>query len=367
MILMILPLFNDTHFGSNKFNKNIFNTKLEFFQKQFFPYILENQVKDVVFLGDMVDNRNIIDLWILQELKSKFFQWFDDNHVTLHIIIGNHDTQFRNVNDYNFFNENVEHYEYIKVYNDPTVIRIGNYTIGMIPWITDTNNMDTLPRADILCGHFEIKNFKMMKNILSKDGLSEDIFKNYKYVFSGHFHCQSQRNNIIYPGTQYQINWNDFAEHKGFFVLKDDFEIDFIENTITPKFVKIYYTEKMLGYQIYDDIVKASLEEILDVAKNNYLKIFVKTIKNKEKFDAFLNNITLVSGNENKIDVVFAEDSFTEKDAETLEKELETQGTTLDISLAYIDSLILQEGIDKETLKDLMVSLYKETIEGMKE
>ena len=79
-----------------------------FFETQLFPYLLKNKVKDVVHCGDIVHNRNTIDLWILQELKTRFFKWFDDNNINLHLVVGNHDLYYRSTLDYSFQKENLK-------------------------------------------------------------------------------------------------------------------------------------------------------------------------------------------------------------------------------------------------------------------
>ena len=91
----MIACITDTHFGAKSFDKQLFQTKMNYFKDVFFPYLLKNNITEVLHLGDMVHNRNQIDLFILQELKTQFFQWFEDNEVTLHCLVGNHDTFFK--------------------------------------------------------------------------------------------------------------------------------------------------------------------------------------------------------------------------------------------------------------------------------
>ena len=40
----MIALLGDTHFGKNGFNINFFENQMNFYNNQFFPYILENKI-----------------------------------------------------------------------------------------------------------------------------------------------------------------------------------------------------------------------------------------------------------------------------------------------------------------------------------
>jgi len=241
----MIAVITDTHFGAKSFDKQLFQTKMEYFNKVFFPYLIENNITDVLHLGDMVHNRNFIDLFILQELKAQFFQWFEDNKVTLHCLIGNHDTVFKSHIKHNFQTANLNEYKYVNVIEKQTNIVIDEHRIGFVPWITEYQNL-SLPdpkNVDILCGHFELENFLMHGNFFSKGGMSPKKLEDYKLVLSGHYHAHSRKNNIMYIGTQYQTNWGDYNNKKGFFVINEDLSTKYVENVYSPKFLRLYYKE----------------------------------------------------------------------------------------------------------------------------
>ena len=356
----MIPLISDTHFGSKSFSKSVFETQMTFFESQFFPYLIKNKIKDVIHLGDLVHNRNTIDLWILQELKTRFFKWFDDNDIKLHLIVGNHDLYYRSTLDYSFQKENLNEFKNCVIYDENKIIELGKYTIGIIPWICDEEKFIPPKSVDILMGHFEMINFHMMKNIISHSGLDQSIFKDYKYVFSGHYHTKSSNENIYYIGTQYQLTWNDYNEEKGFYVLKDNYKLEFIPNKVCPSFVKIFYNNgelKQIGLSTKEIITE---EEAIKITEQNYVRLYTISCMDQYKLDNFHSSLSIVSKNDYKIEIVDLREVIEDYDFSGIEDEAEN---TIDIIINYINGMTFEESINKDTLIEMSKTLYREALD----
>lgn len=364
----MIAIITDLHFGQKAFSKTVFQTQMSFFEDEFFPYLLKNNIKDVLCLGDMVHNRNTIDLWILQELKRKFFKWFNDNNIELHCLVGNHDSYFKSTIETNFLTENVSEFECIKVYDKPCLKQIGKYIFHLVPWLVSEHDFKP-EKADLCCGHFDIVGMPMLKNIYSTEGLTTNLFSNYKYVLSGHYHIKSQKENVIYVGTQYQLSWADYNEDKGFYVLDDKFKLKFIENKTTPKFVKVWYSESA------DDGVKLKVtglsgkaeditpKEAIKIAKHNYVKLITDKILNQSELDNIYNSMLLVSFNNYKIEIINSNEIIESFDFEDIESDLENETDLFETISAYICGINYEESIDKDKLLNIIKELYKESIE----
>jgi len=357
-----IPLLADFHFGASNHSKTRFESQMLFFEKQFFPWCLKNKVNDVLFLGDFTHNRNVIDLYILQELKSRFFRWFENNKIKLHCICGNHDTFYKSSLSHNFFVENVNEFSYTIPYYEETIIQLDKYTIGMIPWLVEPKDFIPPTGCDILCGHLEISNFPMMKNIMSHDGFIHEVFKDFKYVFSGHYHIKSHRNNIVYVGTQYQLTWNDYEEDKGFYVLSDNFKLNFVSNKVNPRFVKIYYDNDVISCSGLDETKEITKEEAVKIAKNNYVRVYVLNVNSQFTFDAFFNSLCHVSKDDYKIETVDSQRIIEDFNYTELEKTLDGDSNTLDISINYINGMTFESDIESNTLIEMSKQLYQEAI-----
>ena len=227
----MIALTRDLHFGSKSFNKSVFRLQLDFFEKQMFPFLLKHKIKHVIHLGDFVHNRSIIDLYIMDKLKKHFFQWFEDNDVTFHTVIGNHDTYYKTTLEPNFYTENTKEFKNVIVYSDPTLIELEGHKIEMMPWIIKEDETVWHEDVDIVMGHFDIKSFPMhSRGINSMEGFDRSYFSDYNLVLSGHYHVKSKKGNIRYLGTPYQLSWSDFDVDKGFWVLDEEKNMKFVRN-----------------------------------------------------------------------------------------------------------------------------------------
>lgn len=360
MILII----SDLHFGCKMFNKIVFERQINFYKNQLFPYILKNNIKNVICLGDVFHNRNSVDIYILKEVKEKFFEFFIKNNINLHIILGNHDIYFKDRLDVNLLQTLFPKHKNIIVYDTIEIKNIDKYKFCFIPWVINLEMIDKLipKNIDILLGHFEIKNIKLNNNFYSVEGIEKDFFKDFKLVFSGHFHSNIEEEKIIYIGSPYQLNWGDFGNRNGFYVLKDNFQFEFIENTISPKYLKIYFLEdedwsfKVLGLK--KDFIFLKKDNLKDIIKRNYCKIIIEDIK-KENEEIFYNYLDeLQKESLEKIEVINLKEIIEETNSISIEFKEENK---YDVVLSYIDLMPLEnKKINKEILKQKFIQLYNE-------
>jgi len=367
----MIPIVSDTHFGSKSFNKGIFELMMLFFEKQFFPFLLKNKVKDVLHLGDVFHNRNIIDLYILQQVKQRFFQFFEDNNINLHIVVGNHDIYYKTTIEYNALVENTKEFKNIIIYDKPTKETIGRYTVNLVPWVINyEKDLDLSVNADICCGHFDIQGFKMTKTQLSEEGADSEMFKKYPLVFSGHYHVHGSKDNIHYVGTPYQINWADYDEDKGFYVLKEDFKYEFIQNETNARFLKLYYDEiddrvsVRVGGLIRGRVVELkNINEAIELASNNYVRLITNNVMNKTMLDAFWTSLTRVSRDDYKIEILDANEVIESFDVSELEEQIQCESDVFSTVRTFLDGMEFEKDIDKSVLLGLFESLYKEASE----
>ena len=98
---MLIALLNDSHFGVRNDSQAFQNYQLKFFDEQFFPFMQENNIKTLIHLGDVVDRRKFINHQTASIFRKRFFDRLYEEQIDTHIIIGNHDTYFKNTNEVN--------------------------------------------------------------------------------------------------------------------------------------------------------------------------------------------------------------------------------------------------------------------------
>ena len=219
---MKLVLLNDTHFGCRNDSPAFIEYQNKFYDEVFFPYIIENNITTLVHLGDVVDRRKFINHNTAHNFREKFWHRLADLKIDTHIIIGNHDTYYKNTNEVNAI-ENLNVGPEVKIYTQPREVEFDGTKIQFLPWICDDNYDDSIhaidhSNADICFGHLEIKGFEMHGGHVNQHGLESNQFRRFEKVLSGHFHKKSDNGHIHYLGTQYEITWSDHKCPKGFHV-----------------------------------------------------------------------------------------------------------------------------------------------------
>ena len=287
---MKIALITDQHFGGKQDSQSFLNYIEHFYTKQFFPYLLENNIKTVVDLGDTFDRRKYVNFHTLHQVKQFYFDNLNKCSITLCSIVGNHSTYYRNTNSINSSELLYGHYENISTYQSPTTITLDGVNIDLIPWINSENYDETIEfiknsKSQIAFGHLEVAGFAMYKGYNAEDGISKSLFNGYESVCSGHYHHKSSQDNIHYLGAPYEITWNDYDDPRGFHVFDTETrDLTFIQNT-ERLFEKIYYNDKSTidwknqntGYY-KNKVVKLIVEEKNNIADfENYLERLYKS------------------------------------------------------------------------------------------
>ena len=98
---MKIALLNDTHFGCRNDSPAFINYQNRFYDELFFPYLIENKIDTLIHLGDVVDRRKFINFNTAHNFQQKFWKRLWDLKIDTHIILGNHDTYYKNTNKVN--------------------------------------------------------------------------------------------------------------------------------------------------------------------------------------------------------------------------------------------------------------------------
>ena len=355
---MKIVLITDQHFGG-KSDSNSFNDYIEkFYTNQFFPYIKENNIDTVIDLGDTFDRRKYVNFSILDKVRQYYFDVYEELNITLHSIVGNHSTYFRNTNSVNSSDLLYGHYDNVSTYPEATTITIDGTNIDLIPWINSENYESTMnfiknSKSQIALGHLEVEGFAMYKNYVAGTGLKPSIFNRYEFVASGHYHHKSSKGNIHYLGAPYEITWNDYDDPKGFHVFDTDTrQIEFIQNEYRL-FEKIYY----------DDENWATNFKSLDTNfyTNKIVKLIVENKTMIPEFESFVDRMY----KSNPIDLIILEDlsEYTARYSDDEGEDVEV-GNTATFLQEYVDSMPIEheKRVERNKVKRLLQILYDEAL-----
>ena len=344
---MKIALITDQHLDGRKGSLPFWNYFQKFYDDIFFPTLEREGVSTIVDLGDTFDNRKSMDFNTFNRVNENYFKRLKDYKV--HMILGNHCTYYKNTNRINSPELLLEQYKNINIYASPDEITLGSKKFLMMPWINKENKEECLEliansKADIMCGHLECDGFEVTPGMKFDGGFKVSDFKNFKRVWSGHFHHKSKHGNVQYLGNPYQMFWNDYKDTRGFHIYDTESDkLKFIKNPYEI-FEKIFYDDARVDY---------NKQDVSDY-KDKFIKLIVEEKRDYQMFETLVDRLYNVGVH----DVKIAETLVDAEDIDDVELNVKD---TLTLLSEYIDEIEL--AVDKTELKKLMQSLYIESCE----
>lgn len=353
---MKIALVTDQHFGARNDSQKIALHQKQFYDNIFFPEIDKRGIDTVINLGDTFDRRKYISFTSLKLAKEMFFQPLADRDIHMHVMVGNHDSVYKNTLEVNSIDLLLEEYNNITTYVQPDVVEFDGSKIMFVPWICDANEEQTFVMADktdaqMLLGHLELAGYEMNKQYVQDFGMSDQWLKKFDLVCSGHYHHKSCHGNINYLGTEYEMTWSDYDDQKGFHILDTDTRtIEFIPNPYVL-FHKVWYDDTDLD-------MAGLLEQTkqFDMFENRIVKVVIKTKDNPTLFDLYIERLEAV----NPMQVQVVQDHL-HLDLEDDEDIIDEAEDTLTILNTYVENLEIKN--EKNDLQTLLRALYDEALQ----
>ena len=342
---MKVAIITDSHWGARKGSKLFHDYFEQFYKNVFFPTLEKEEITTVLHLGDAFDSRKSIDYQSLEWTKRVVLDPLLKYDV--HMLVGNHDAYYKNTNSVNSPSLLLQNYSNIKTYSDPEVIKIGNLSVLLIPWICADNEEKTLrliknSGCKVAMGHLELNGFQAHRGHTMDDGMDSIVFDNFTKVFSGHYHTRSNNGTVFYLGNPYEIFWNDVNDTRGFHI----FDTETFEHTPVNNPYKmyciIYYDDD--NYQTFDT----------REYENKIVKVIVRKKSNTKKFEKFIDK--LYTSNVSELKIVENLQIEENENFETYESE-----DTLSILNRYVEESEIS--LDKSIVQKMLHEIYREACE----
>ena len=342
---MKVAIITDTHYGARKGSKFLHDYFELFYKNVFFPALKEHGVETVIHMGDAFDSRKSIDYQSLEWAKRVVFEPLKEYDV--HMIIGNHDTYYKNTNDVNSPDLLLQIYSNVKTYSKATEVNIGGLDILFLPWINSENESETYQlikktSSKVAMGHLELQGFRVNRQIVMEHGTDGKLFENFTRVYSGHYHTRSDDGKVFYLGNPYEMYWTDVNDPRGFHI----FDTETLEHTTIDNPYKLFYN-------IYYEDTNYKLFNASEF-KDKIVKVIVRKKSKPKDFEKFIDKIHSAGVQELKI-----VENFAVQESEDFE--ISEEENTISILNRYIDESEFE--YDKTTIKGIFEDLYRQACE----
>lgn len=337
---MKLAVFSDLHLGIKRDDIYWHNIALEW-SDWFKEKLIEENIKDIVFLGDFFHNRTSISvntLYIANEILNKF------NDFNIYFIVGNHDMFYANnpeISGVSLF----KNYPNVRVFDKPETINIYDRSCTFSSW--GYNPITECKSSDILFTHAEINVFQLNDAMgMCNSGLNcSKLLKKYDLVYSGHFHKVQEKvyssGRVKYVGNPFQMDYSDENDVKGFDIIDlDDLSVKTIENYKSPTFQRINLS----------DLVSIKDKNDLKIINNSFYKIIIDrsiTIQDSLELKILLENFNPIS-----ID-------FEWKDGQNFREDLDNKEIhSIEIDNALREYINMLEIPNSKEITEYLVNIY---------
>lgn len=316
-------LISDTHLGLKSGSPLWHDITLRLFQ-EIADTCARRNIDTIIHLGDFFHNRKNLYMKTLS-VAIDIADMLEN--VNLWIIAGNHDIFYKSEIDPTSL-DIFRKYENIKIIKETTTFD----NITLVPW-----QRDFPKEGDILFGHFEIGGFPINQSYImpEKNRLKLDDFKGWNHVYSGHFHMPSDKGNIKYIGSPYQMSFGDKGD-RGFYIFEDG-NLEFTNFTESPKFVTINVVDDKPNHGLSPSEIKGNIIKLV------YTKDFGRNENNKilEVAQSY-SPVQLYTDFSKNIDA---------KEEEIREEDIKDNKT---IFFEYIDIADIPDHLDKRLVKKIV-------------
>jgi len=236
----------------------------------------KRKIKTILFGGDLFHDRQKIDVYTYQKTFEVLQKWLCKNICHLYVVLGNHDLWFNDQTSISSVMP-LASLPNITIIDKPIRIEVEQTNWDMIPFTHDPltavaklqkENGD----SQYALGHLAIDGAVLHGSSISDvsiehDGemvkVSVDLFKKYKKVFLGHYHCsQKLEPNVEYIGSPLELSFGEAFQEKHIIEINcETGNQEYIINDFSPKHLVIY-PKDIEKYDLEKNFVRVVVEDI---------------------------------------------------------------------------------------------------------
>lgn len=268
-------MFSDIHIFQHKRSHTRLNDCIAALEWVFDTALSQN-IKNIVFLGDLFHDRQKID--VLSYIKTyEVFERYLKNDIMVYLLTGNHDMFYHKRWDINSLIP-LRAFKNVIVIDKPSTIQIDNFPLSFLPYthdpITDLKKIRNNSKFKILLAHIAIHGARLnlthdtkAEVFVEHDGdmvpVGAGEFIEWDQVFLGHYHAaQKISNNTEYIGSPLQLSYGEANDEKHIVVYDlQTKEKTYVKNTFSPLHYIIPLNEQE-KYDLKGNFVKFIIDDL---------------------------------------------------------------------------------------------------------
>lgn len=227
-------------------------------------------IKDVVFAGDLFQDRQKIDIHTYS-LTFDILSKYCDGTINLWLLLGNHDLWYQDKWDINSILPFTALPE-VTLIDQPCELKIAGQNIDFLPFVRNPiEHLKTLEanKNKLLVGHLAVHGadlhglFSNLADvILEHDGdmvkVGPELFAHWEQVFLGHYHGEQRLGNVEYIGSPLQLNFSEAFQEKHIIVYDvASGKKDYIVNNFSPRHL-IADDDNIANFDLKNNFVRLS-------------------------------------------------------------------------------------------------------------
>jgi len=340
---MKILMFTDLHLGK-KGNSDTHNRDVLDFIHWAMDIGEAQECTNLVFLGDWHDDRTRLDSRTLN-YSQEALEYIDSKSwlEKAWFLIGNHDLFYRHKRDVHSL-PHTSPLQKIELIKQPKQID----DLLFLPYLFNDEYDDNLKNtnAKYVFGHLEFKNFIVTgSSYCMETGPDARYYDGPDYILSGHFHRRQAKENVIYIGNGFPMDFGDAGDiQRGCAILDTDKigdeRMEFYNWENCPRYVKCSLSETLKDPKKFL-FPKARVKCLMDVEVSydeaNY-------VKDKFTEDYNLREFQLEDPQIEDLKIALSDDGKADKDIEI---------TDMNQTILEMLSEVVAPNIDNDRLKEL--------------
>lgn len=295
---MKIFIITDTHIGYANDSLEWHDIQKKYLFDVFLKDVKNNSNKktDMIFhAGDVFHSRRHLNLRTMN--LGLEFMYECSKLLPVICIAGNHDCHELTSNTINSLTP-FKHIPSITVIDEnPESINIPNFGKWLFMTWRHSKELEleciNSDNSEFMLCHTDFKGIKFNKWSDVHEGYDTSTINKYKKVLSGHVHYRGIYNNLIIMGCPYEMDRSDSGNSKGYWIFEDNGNINFIENKISPRHIKLDISEMLemdvntikniINNNFVDlyfkgnDMINFSMEKFINVVGSSYKRLYSKT------------------------------------------------------------------------------------------